>query len=141
MPDAPLCSAVYARMQGRSRERGESRRVYRVERGEPVCEGGECAAKRGRRTCWYIREGFLSWRDVGVYVWGKREREARWLVRGTRSGRKTRVNIRLVGFVRMRERRRVGPSRVELSRTMYGMARWKIYVRSWQEEEAVKGVE
>ncbi len=67
MPEAALRRAVNARMQGRGRERREPWRVHCIKRGEPVREGRECGAERGGRTCWHVREGFLSWRGG---VWG-----------------------------------------------------------------------
>jgi hypothetical protein len=72
MPEAPLRRAVHARMKGRGREGDKPRRVYRVERGEPVREGCERAAKRSGRTRWYERERFLCWctRNVcGLASW------------------------------------------------------------------------
>lgn len=99
MPEAPLRRAVHARMKGRGRERGKSRRVYGVERGEPVREGRERATKRRGRTRWYERERFLSWRTRGC-MWAR----ARWEgVQGE--------NVPLVGSVRKRGQHREGPSR------------------------------
>jgi len=66
MPEAPLRRTVHARMKGRGRERGKSRHVYGIERGEPVREGRERAAERRGRTRRYERERFLSWRTHGV---------------------------------------------------------------------------